>query len=291
MESPKKIVEIIRRREKLLEDITEDFIRFLERAQNNLYREILSYIKDLETSGKQLNANNANIKMAFRLRDQIRTFLRKHGYYQKIRNFGDEYDKLVIESRNYYKAISLSSVITNRDLEVLKDLRAKDVAFMFQNDERIMNETFNLVRDSIYTRTDFTDLADRLKNMHTDTVIKTSQGKEVKLRGLLKRYNATYAANAYAAFDRNIQNIKSAQLGLQHFLYSGGLIKDSRNFCIARAGKTYTKKQIDSWESLNWKGKITYASVWTALGGHDCFHVLTPITPELAKTLPNLYKS
>lgn len=271
----KEILKIIRRREKLVDEVPAEFIEFLQRAQNALYRELFDYLSNLERRGGRIRNIPANKQMAFRLRDQIRTWLRRHSYYTAITDFGKRYDDLLKISREYYRALDLSGSFTDRDLQTLSQIRKTDLQFMASNDERIINETYNAVTSAIYTDTRFQDLAARLEALHRDTV---SAGSAVN--GLLKRYNATHAATAFAIFDRKIQNIKSAELGLDHYLYSGGLLKDSRKFCQLRAGKVFTKKEIDEWEDLTWRGKIDSRSVWDALGGWNCTHILTPVTQD-----------
>ena len=46
-------------------------------------------------------------------------------------------------------------------------------------------------------------------------------------------------------------------LGIKKYLYAGGLINDSRPFCVARDGKVFTREEVRSWGRLgDWRGKI-----------------------------------
>lgn len=271
-----RILKIIRRRERLVEEVPAEFVKFLERAQNALYREIYDYLVGLDTENGRIRDIPANKQMAGSLRDQIRTWLRRHGYYAEVTRFGKRYDDLIKAGRDYYRALDLPGSFTDRDLESLSQLRKANLRFLRDNDQRVINVTWDTVTSSIYSNTRFQDLADRLKNLHTDRLLPDGR----PLRGLLKRYGATHAFDAFAIFDRRIQNIKSAELGLEHFLYSGGLLKDSRAFCKDRVGRTFTRKEIDAWEQLQWRGKNTGRSVWDALGGHNCIHILSPVTAD-----------
>lgn len=285
MPDVKKIIQIIKRREKLVDDIPAEFISAMETAQASLYAELLDYIKGLTTQGGKIVDLEANLQMAFRLRDQIRTWLRRHGYYQSVTDFGKQYEELLKIAREYYRALDLSGTFTSRDLESLSQIRKSDINFLLQNDERVINITYNNLTSAIYRNKSWKDLAEDLRKLHTDTILPDGR----HLNGLLKRYSATYAQTAFAAFDRKIQNVKSAQLGLDHYLFSGAPLKDSRDFCVKRKGKVFTKAEIDAWERQSWKGKAEGRSVWDYLGGWNCIDILTPITADLAEELPGLY--
>lgn len=275
------IFSIIRRRDDLVEKVPEEFISAVERAQNSLADELINFLQGLKTEGGKIEHIPANIQMTFRMREQIRVWLRRQGYYAAVSDFGKQYDELLKAGREYYRFLDLPGSFTERDLETLSQVRKQDLDFLLNGDETIINSTYNAVTDAVYKEVTFRDLQKQLTALHTDKIL--PDGRE--LNGLLKRYSATYANTAFAAFDRKIQNIKSAELGLEHFLFSGGLIKDSRDFCKRRSGKVFTKKQVQSWEKMSWTGKAEGRSIWEYLGGWNCQHLLTPVTGEIAEEL------
>lgn len=285
----KKIISIIRQRETLVDEIPSAYIKALERIQNDLYRNIFDY---LDANLKRTGANigtignlTANMQTVLALRDQITKFLRNNGYYEQIGNFTEKYKELTDLARDYYKALDLDPTFTRRDLKTLALLRDTDTNFLIVNDQRVINTTYTILTDSIARNITWRQLAEELKTLHTDTVLPDGR----KLNGLLKYYNATYAQNAFAGFDRNIQLLKSQRLGLDKYLFSGGLLKDSRKFCVDRAGKVFTFEQIKSWGKLSWRGKAEGRDIFIALGGHNCQHILSPITDELTAALPGLF--
>jgi len=285
MASPRKIVKIIKQREELIDAIPSEFIGQLEKAQNFLAREIINFAKELKTRGGQVQNTPANIQLALRLRDQIRGFLRKGGYFQSVTAFGQQFDELLKVERQYYRAMELSGVLAERDLKTLSNIRKNNINFLMEQDQRVINATYDELLGGIYRERNFRDLARRLERLQTDTTF--PNGKT--LNGLLKRYSATYAATAYANFDRQINNIKSAEFGIDDFLYSGSLLKDSRPFCVDRVGQTFTKDDVESWQSLSWKGKAEGRDIWTFLGGWNCEHSLSPVTAGFKQEVERLY--
>lgn len=282
-----QLYKIIQKREALIDAVPSEFIAYLERAQNGLAGELLDFIKGMKTAGGKVLAVPANIQMALRLQQEMRVWLRRQGYYAAITDFGKQYEELLKQSREYYRALDLPGTFTARDTDILAKMRAADLNFLTVNDQRVIDATYNSVTSAVYSNKSFRELAGELERLHTDTLIPSKiPGQPPKqLNGLLKRYNATYAATAFAAFDRKIQNIKSAQLGLEYFLYSGGLIKDSREWCVDHAGKVYSKEEIESWESIPWTGKAEGRSIWEFLGGWNCQHILSPVTEQMAGEL------
>jgi hypothetical protein len=72
----------------------------------------------------------------------------------------------------------------------------------------------------------------------------------------------------------------TADLGLEFYSYSGGLMDTSRDFCIARAGKVFHRKEVESWAGQSWAGKMrgtTESSIFIYCGGYGCTHSLVPI--------------
>jgi hypothetical protein len=119
-----------------------------------------------------------------------------------------------------------------------------------------------------------------------------------------------FAFDVYQQYDATYNATLADKLGLTNFIYQGGLIEDSRDFCAAHDGKVWTTKEAEEWE--NWrpidgikddmypegyevKAKDLY-SVPSYLGypgynplydrgGFRCRHQLSYISDELAKRL------
>lgn len=102
-----------------------------------------------------------------------------------------------------------------------------------------------------------------------------------KVEGRLYRYATTYTSDILFQYSRSFQQSITADLGLTWYLYSGGLIDRSREFCVDRTGKFFTHKEVESWAKLNWKGKdplTTESSIFVLCGGFSCRHQLIPVS-------------
>lgn len=111
--------------------------------------------------------------------------------------------------------------------------------------------------------------------------------------GSLERQYQRYAYDLYqqydAAYDRNL----SDEFDYKYFVYSGGLVKDSRAFCVEHNGNVYSKDEAAEWE--NWTDPKTgetpsylgYPGYDPLIdrGGYNCRHKIAYISDELAYDL------
>lgn len=101
------------------------------------------------------------------------------------------------------------------------------------------------------------------------------------LDGRLLSYSRGIVKDSLFQYARAYQNSVTADLKLEWFGYVGGLIDTSRPFCIERNGHYYIQKEIESWASLEWKGKnplTTESSIFVLVGGFSCLHQLIPVS-------------
>jgi len=128
----------------------------------------------------------------------------------------------------------------------------------------------------------------------------TGQGNRASLNRLLRaaikgtperqarlaRYVKQVSNDAIEQFNRKYIETMTADLDVGYWLYAGTVIKDSRPFCVARTGRVFTTKQVKSWASLSWSGKIPAtdkATIISYLGGYNCRHRLLPVSKEVAE--------
>jgi hypothetical protein len=72
----------------------------------------------------------------------------------------------------------------------------------------------------------------------------------------------------------------SSDLGLEFYLYVGGIIDKTRHFCEEKAGKFFHHREIEQWAEGDWKGKrpdTTKSSIFIYAGGFNCLHQILPV--------------
>lgn len=94
----------------------------------------------------------------------------------------------------------------------------------------------------------------------------------------------------YSQYQRIGKNEVRKELGLRFAIYQGGLVDDSRHFCIERNGKCFSEIEIEQWKYLDFKGKPENYNPFYDCGGNNCRHRFDWISDQLAKRLrPDLF--
>ena len=113
-----------------------------------------------------------------------------------------------------------------------------------------------------------------LKNSLTG--IKTKAGTP------LSSYASQQIHDSLMGYYSQIEQIKAKDAGIDTYLYYGNLMSSSRAFCITRAGRVFTREQINSWDKQRWKGKKP-GSVFVNRGGYNCRHSFMAVRKSWVK--------
>ena len=121
--------------------------------------------------------------------------------------------------------------------------------------------------------------------------------------GACQKYFKRHARDLYMQYDASYNLSIANKLGLNYFIYQGGLIRDSRDFCVAHNGKVWSREEAALWpewipsfgeypEGYKIKAKNTDEipsyinfpgySPLIDRGGYNCRHILGWIPDELA---------
>lgn len=109
--------------------------------------------------------------------------------------------------------------------------------------------------------------------------------------GAITGYWRQYAFDTYAKI-REVDNLHFAdEIGLDHFIYQGGIIKTSRAFCVRKNGKVFTREEaMRDWPKdptlIDQKHRASYKPLIDR-GRNNCRHFLMWITEERAKEIRN----
>ena len=96
----------------------------------------------------------------------------------------------------------------------------------------------------------------------------------------LRRYAGQIAHDSVMQFHGQFTVAKAKASGLEHFTYTGTLVRDSRPFCRNMLNKTLTEKEIrDIWNNQGWQGKST-GDPFIVRGGYRCRHTWIPTNPN-----------
>ena len=132
-------------------------------------------------------------------------------------------------------------------------------------------------------------------------------GDEEKIGSLQKQFQR-FAFDVYGQYDAAYNRSMAEDLGLKYFAYQGNIIEDSRDFCVAHYNKVWTIEEAEEWpewtpakgiaedqfpagyvikskkpnEVPSYLGYPGYDPL-IDIGGYNCRHILAYISEGLAK--------
>ena len=111
---------------------------------------------------------------------------------------------------------------------------------------QIKNYVSKAITGQIDTKDFIKGLRDLIKGVPKE-VIKDGV-KEVIQTGAIEKQYQRYAYDLYQQYDRAYNVSLAEEFGMKYFLYQGGLIDDSRDFCAAHNNKVWTKEEAADWD-------------------------------------------
>lgn len=122
-----------------------------------------------------------------------------------------------------------------------------------------------------------------LRNSNTATTAQIAAGvntiknimRGVEVTGDLRSSMNTAVAGVVYDFAGAFVAAKARTTGLDSFKYVGGVVRNSRDFCINHTGNTYTSAEIQNIWSGNWQGKKP-GNPFQVRGGYNCRHYWIP---------------
>lgn len=90
-----------------------------------------------------------------------------------------------------------------------------------------------------------------------------------------RKFHDHFEVNSVAVLFNSFNAAKNhfaKKYGYNKFLYAGGIVQDSREFCIERVGHVFTREQGESWNDLEWAGKMYGVDFFVQMGGYGCLH-------------------
>lgn len=130
--------------------------------------------------------------------------------------------------------------------------------------------------------------------------------------GISERKWKQFAFDVYQQYDASYNKKVAEEFGLRYFVYQGGLVEDSRDFCAAHNNKVWTTEEAEEWKvwtpakgdypagykvkAKNMNERPSYMDYpgydpLVDRGGYNCRHSIGYISEELAfKLRPELQK-
>ena len=262
-----------------LESVPNTFLSMTAKQNEQLWKELLVLLEGLEVKDGVILSNASNLAKSQEITQRLQQVMFSGDYLEGLKGFIGQFDSQAgmvneifagrfddfVSDSSMYKAIINQSKKTTL---ALFDQTAIDKAWA-EPMRRIM-------QDNILVKGTYNDLVGVLK----DYVLGSPEREAA-----LSRYVSLYARDSFNIYNRTYTHFLAEDIGAEFYEYVGGQVEDSRDFCIARAGRKFSKKEVQSWANLSWQGKnpsTTEATIFEYAGGYNCMHSILPVDKEEA---------
>lgn len=263
-----------------LQDKQDELINRMDGSLKEVFKElsdqVLSLTDDLSLDPKDRAKNLRElIKMK---KDIADTIVNNEAYQQQVSELLSGFGELA-DLTNLYIGSVLDTTVKRKDLynAILETNIAvtKDALLGAGIRDNFGNAIQEILKTNIAGTTRRADLRKTLAQFITGTPDQLP---------FLQRYIKQTTNDSIMVFNREYMQTISDDLGIGFYRYQGTKIKESRPFCVTRAGKVYTKEEVEKWANLSdWDGRMkgtTKTTIFSYCGGYNCRHTLTPISEQ-----------
>lgn len=261
--------------EELVLDADSKYVSAIGKIQNSLYDQLATILKNLELDSEgYIKQNAANRKILNQADNKINEVFSSSRYTTAINNYISVIPKIDLNNVKYFTSIEETFKPSRIFLKNLQTDTISTIEKYVLRDglqSQVINPLSQILSQNINSGGKFSGFLEQVRDYVKGNL---------EVEGRAMSYTRTYLRNTLFQYSRAYQESITSDLGLDWYLYSGGIIDTSREFCRERNGNYYHRKEIESWASLTWKGKdktTTESSIFILLGGHGCSHSLIPV--------------
>ena len=189
--------------------------------------------------------------------------------YQSFSGFEDIAERFIkIINDEVYQ-----STIAGRPFEdMVSNIRAHINGVYKKSNINEINELVDFINENKYDTSKKLQVEEAVRKLHT-------QYASDRAGNNLRRYAGQIAHDSVMQFHGQFTVAKAKEAGLNHFTYTGTLVRDSREFCVGMVNKTFNEKEIRNiWNTRSWGGKST-GDPFIVRGGYRCRHTWLPTDP------------
>ena len=270
---------LLRQRLALLDSLPEQFITRAQAAERAAIRELISLLGQLDLKDGKIVNSASNLATA----DKIFAASRKvfdEPYQRAIGGFLQDVDKIHALNVKYFA----SQGIDKEFAFIIKHGKENAIKVLGEGGLAAVTQIRTIVDIAVTSGTTIPELT-----------------RQLKLFGAVSRHAKTFAVDLMTTIDRTYTTHIANQFGFEWFWYLGGVVKDSRCFCVARHEKFFHRSEVEEWGNRPdlWDGTgqatilggmchgggrnalTNSQTIFNLAGGHNCRHVIVPVSESI----------
>lgn len=257
----------------------DGFEGVLPTLQKKLLFQLKAALYSLQRSrGGLIKNTKDNLLLVQKITDDLAGGLITEQYIKALDDYIDTFNPILELNNKYFDLLNVNFVPNKaRYLEISQSIIDATEFRLAQTGVwgTVLQEINQLLKTNVSSGGSY----DAMIKTLTDQVIGTP-----KTLGYVEKYAKQIINDSIMVYNRQMQSTISADLKLEWYLYQGTLIRDSRPFCVERAGNYYHQKEVESWARQSWAGKYNGTNantIFTYAGGYGCRHTITPVSKSV----------
>jgi len=260
--------------EALIVSANERYASQIQKVQDDLYAAIAVKLKDIELDPDGYILQSAKNRQIIDDVESLVDDMLSGKYQSQIENQLTVIPQIDDLNSEYFSSVD-SSFKSNRNF--IKSLQQQMVEKIESNllhdglTYQVRQPISDILNQNINSGGSFSGFLDQLR-----VFIKGDPDRD----GRLLSYSRGILRDALFQYSRAYQESVTSDLKLDWYMYAGGLMDSSREFCREHAGNFYRRDVVESWADEDWQGKnplTTSSSIFVFVGGYSCTHSLIPV--------------
>jgi hypothetical protein len=235
----------------LADSISASFARELQTVQTLVARQIRSLMRTLETTKGHLVATKANLGRSLQLRQDVQAALDAAGYGEiAFRAVDAPLDRLAVSVLSGRSIAAKAATLTPFDVDAIVAFKELHFADLLDVGSSAGRQIERLALDGVLGVRPVDDLVADLEDALDAT---TAEARTV--------YDT-----AVSTFSRQVDQLHATGQADELFFYVGPVDSLTREFCLERVGRVFTRSEIEDMDN----GQLP--NVLTTGGGYNCRH-------------------
>lgn len=264
---------IIKKKVERLETVPDNLAISVKKAQKDIYNEILDLLGKLERKEGMITMSKSNLLLIDEITLKTRKVVLGSDYVDSVQSFVNEFDSQAKINDSFFKKMDVTiteEALTNQ-MVISAKKNSAELLLGTPMDAQFLQPIKTLLDDAVSSGASWSKT---VANIQTFVI-----GNE-EVDGRLLRYSKQIASDSFATADRAYTNVVADDAGFEWYLYTGGIIQDTREFCAQRNNNYYHYKEVEKWGTLNdWSGRMPNTdsqTIFITCGGFNCKHSLIP---------------
>lgn len=272
----RSLEDIIREKVNRFEDVPDAFGKGVKKVQYDLMEDLLDLLEMLGRNDQgQIKLTKKNLLVIEDILEGLQRSFNKSDYVRLVKDFIWEFDQQAKLTNEFFgKQFDDFSEPSSFSEAALKKAKTMSYELMASTPVVTVN-LYNPIEQILINAVSAGD-------SYTQTVrdIRRIVTGDRQVDGKLYKYSKQIAYDSFAVADRAYTNQIAQDIDVEWYVYRGGLVEDSRQFCITRNSKYFHRKEVEAWGLLkNWDGRIKGTdekTIFVYAGGHFCQHGILP---------------